>query len=64
MPVLLTYVHMYACTSRYMDGIFSVLRHPYTQLWSVHIFVRDGEKMKQVPCVFVVMSGRSTNDYM
>ena len=52
-----------ASRSRYVDATFHVVRPPFTQLFSVHGFVRAGGKLKQLPLVFVIMSGRRTADY-
>lgn len=43
----------------YLDGTFKVVRDPFYQLWSIHAFAKNGDEMKQVPLVFVVMSSRS-----
>ena len=48
----------------YVDATFKVIRKPFYQLFSIHAFITsDGENMKQVPLVFVVMSGKRTTDY-
>ncbi|XP_050393171.1 uncharacterized protein LOC126826808 isoform X1 [Patella vulgata] len=47
----------------YMDATFRVINKPYSQLFSIHAFVKAGETTKQVPLVFCVMSGKSQDDY-
>ena len=34
----------------YIDGTFKLVKHLFTQLLSIHAFVRQGEDSKQVPC--------------
>ncbi|XP_055959012.1 uncharacterized protein LOC126830017 isoform X1 [Patella vulgata] len=46
-----------------MDATFRVINKPYSQLFSIHAFVKAGETTKQVPLVFCVMSGKSQDDY-
>ena len=48
----------------YMDGTFKVIRHPFTQLVSIHGFIRHTESIKQVPLAFAMMSGKRKVDYI
>jgi hypothetical protein len=47
----------------YADGTFYVVPQPFVQLYSLHVFVRSGSCIKQVPALFCLMSGRRTRDY-
>ena len=49
--------------SWYVDGTFKLVRTPFTQLFSIHAFIRSGEEVKQIPLAYVVMSGHRTSDY-
>ena len=47
----------------YIDGTFKVVRQPFYQLLSIHSFVRCGDDMKQLPLLFAVMAGKTSEDY-
>ena len=48
----------------YVDGTFKAVGAPFTQLWTIHVFLKSGDCVKQVPLVFALMSGKSTDDYV
>ena len=39
------------------------MKEPFTQLWSIHAFARVDTKIKQLPLLFVMMSGKRRVDY-
>ena len=47
----------------YVDGTFKVVKAPFTQLFTIHSFVRSGECTKQVHLAFILMSGKRKRDY-
>ena len=47
----------------FVDGTFYVVNPPFTQLFTVHAFVKKDGEIKQVPLVYVLMSGKKRRDY-
>lgn len=47
----------------FMDATFRLVRAPFTQLFTIHAFVRQGDALKQLPLAYVLMSGKKTSDY-
>ena len=47
----------------YIDGTFKLCRQPFTQLLTLNAFVKNDDHAKQVPLVFVIMSGQKRQDY-
>jgi len=47
----------------YVDATFKVIKQPFTQLFSIHAFVKKDGKLLQTPLAFVVMSRRRRKDY-
>ena len=47
----------------YVDGTFKLCQQPFSQLFMINAFVQSGEQAKQVPLVFVLMSGKRKRDH-
>ena len=47
----------------YLDGTFKIVKEPFTQLFSIHASVKSESSNKQLPLVFVLMSGKRKRDY-
>ena len=48
----------------YIDATFHVVDRPFTQLFSLHGYVKSGSSRKQVPLTFVLMSSKKARDYI
>ena len=46
----------------YADRTFKSMGTSFMQLCSIHIFIVNGESVKQVPALFVLMSGKFADD--
>ena len=47
----------------YADATFKVVREPFSQLMSIHDFIKVEDNVKQVPLAFALMSGKRRKDY-
>jgi len=47
----------------YVDATFKNIKQPFTQLFSIHAFVKEDGELMQAPLAFVVLSRRRRKDY-
>ena len=48
----------------YVDRTFKVVKEPFTQLFSLHTFICWKRCLKQVPLAFVIISHRTSPEYV
>ena len=48
----------------YLDGTFRVVNKPFMQLYTIHAFVNNDTNSKQIPMIYILMSGRRMVDYL
>jgi hypothetical protein len=46
----------------YVDGTLKVVKAPFTQLFTIHSFVRSFECANQIPLAFILVSGKGKRD--
>ena len=47
----------------YIDATFKVVKAPFTQLLSIHAFIKQGDCTKKVPLLYALMLGMRAQDY-
>ena len=47
----------------YVNGTFKLCCQPFSQLFTINVFVKSGDQARQVPLLFDIMSGRKKRDY-
>ena len=61
--VFSSHIYHSFCRYRYADATFYGVKKPFTQLFSIHAFLKSGDNTKQVPLMFVLMCGKRQRDY-
>lgn len=56
-------LHLSKAKTWYIDSTFKLVRHPFKQLLTINAFVRKDDHAKQLPLVFVLMSGKKKKEY-
>ena len=56
-------LHLSKSKTWYIDSTFKLVRHPFKQLLTINAFIRKDDHAKQVPLVFVLMSGKKKKEY-
>ena len=46
-----------------MDATFKVVKSPFTQLFSIHAFVKQDEDIRHLPLAYTLMSRKRRRDY-
>ena len=47
----------------FIDATFEAVCQPFTQHISIHAFIKSTGSVKQIPPIFVLMSGKHKRDY-
>ncbi len=55
---------MFKAKNYYIDGTFKVVRQPFSQLFSIHVYVKKENQLKQIPVLYALMSHRAEVDYI
>ncbi|XP_078349398.1 uncharacterized protein LOC144634346 [Oculina patagonica] len=55
--------HLAKSKNWYVDATFELCRHPFKQLLTVNAFMKQDDHAKQVPLLFVIMSGKLEKVY-
>ena len=56
-------LHLSKSKTWYIDSTFKLVHHLFKQLLTINAFIRKDDHAKQVPLVFVLMSGKKKKEY-